>query len=292
MCGIIGFNSPRPLPREEAERFAQSLSNLSDRGSSSCGVALVRGEKVYIRRWLKSSAAPEVKDEVAQMAVGAIMGIGHTRMPSVGEVSLYNAHPLVCGRAIVVHNGSVPGHLAHKMPGDPFVDSYALARMFESGNFRAGLERIKGIEWSGAFLVLSTARPHTLLAVAQNSLDMVIDRASKIIWVLSERDHLQGLLAPGEFPGVDFRLWSSREKYYGSVAGHTLLIGPTTVKDLGAPPRLELRLPPASDHVPDHRAKDRKGLLLGTCFICSDYGVMYETDGTQLCRRCYKEIAT
>lgn len=284
MCGIIGFNASAPLTKGQAERFAQSLANLSIRGSSSCGVALAKGNKLHIRRWLKSPV--DVTDEVAQLAEGAIMGIGHARMPTVGAVTLHNAHPLVCDKIALVHNGSVHNHKRYKAPGDPEVDSYALARVFRSGNFRDGIGQLGELEWSGAFLAISTLRPCTILAVAQTSLDLIVDRASKVIWLISEQNLLSGLLTLGNFPDIDVPVWSSRDNYYGEAHGRMLLVGPSTVRDLGPPPRAEIKLPPLSLKSGDNSKKT------GTCFLCTAYGAVKYVDGQAVCYRCYQEVTS
>ncbi|MEM2936835.1 MAG: hypothetical protein QW231_06640, partial [Candidatus Bathyarchaeia archaeon] len=146
-------------------------------------MAVVKGDKVHVRRWLKKSS--EVIDEVFELAEGAVMGIGHTRQPSVGPVTLYNAHPLRAGKALVVHNGSIGNYTDFTKEDDPEVDSFALARIFSSGKFKNGLQQLGQLEWSGAFLVLSLDRPYHLLAVAQNSLSLIADRRSGIFWVAS-----------------------------------------------------------------------------------------------------------
>jgi glutamine---fructose-6-phosphate transaminase (isomerizing) len=101
MCGIIGIIGTS----EVAPRLIESLKRLEYRGYDSSGIAAVTATGVDRRR-----AAGKIRNleaVVAEAPLTGRIGIGHTRWATHGAPTIANAHPHVCGRVTLVHNGII-----------------------------------------------------------------------------------------------------------------------------------------------------------------------------------------
>jgi glutamine---fructose-6-phosphate transaminase (isomerizing) len=104
MCGIIGIVGQSPV----AERLVDSLRRLEYRGYDSAGVAAVVDGRIERRRATGKLRALE--DELRVHPLGGQVGIGHVRWATHGRPNEVNAHPQVCGRVAVVHNGIIENY--------------------------------------------------------------------------------------------------------------------------------------------------------------------------------------
>ncbi|MDQ2826709.1 MAG: glutamine--fructose-6-phosphate transaminase (isomerizing) [Actinomycetota bacterium] len=177
MCGIVGVTGSDPaLPF-----LIDGLSRLEYRGYDSSGVALVDGDRVWVRR--RAGKLAELTGAVGD-APRASTGIGHTRWATHGGPTERNAHPHTdCSGALaLVHNGIIENHVEL---GDELVsaghdlrsetDTEVLAHMIEAGMttglplagaVRAALLRVEG---SFAVAVVHADEPDLIVAARRSS---------------------------------------------------------------------------------------------------------------------------
>src|SRR5437762_4831486 len=106
MCGIVGYVGGS----EAVPILLDGLRRLEYRGYDSAGVALVQAgaAEVDVIRSIDRLAGLESKiKKLNGYALGARVGIGHTRWATHGRPSEDNAHPHASldGKIAVVHNG-------------------------------------------------------------------------------------------------------------------------------------------------------------------------------------------
>lgn len=158
MCGIIGAVSPDM--RAEEEVFS-GLKRLEYRGYDSAGIAFFDGEKIVT---VKKSGRVEALGESLQIVPSAC-AIGHTRWATHGAPTDVNAHPHVCGKIALVHNGIIENYRPLKSEleaeGRTFLsetDSEVVAQLIESlydGNLLSAVARaVARLKGSFALLVI------------------------------------------------------------------------------------------------------------------------------------------
>ena len=177
MCGIVGVTGTDPaLPF-----LLDGLSRLEYRGYDSSGVALVDGDRVWVRR--RAGKLAELTGAVGD-APSASVGIGHTRWATHGGPTEHNAHPHTdcTGALALVHNGIIENHVEL---GDELVsaghdlrsetDTEVLAHLVEAGMaagadlagaLRAALGRVEG---SFAVAVVHADDPGLIVAARRSS---------------------------------------------------------------------------------------------------------------------------
>jgi glutamine---fructose-6-phosphate transaminase (isomerizing) len=199
MCGIVGVTgSAEALPF-----LLDGLSRLEYRGYDSAGVALVDGDRVWVRR--RAGKLAELVGAVGD-APQATSGIGHTRWATHGGPTERNAHPHTdcSGRLALIHNGIIENHVelgdelvsaGHELRSE--TDSEVLAHMVEAGmaagssladSLRAALARVEG---SFAVAVVHADEPEVIVA-ARRSSPLVAGRADGAAFVASDIPALLG----------------------------------------------------------------------------------------------------
>jgi len=177
MCGIVGVTGSDPaLPF-----LLDGLSRLEYRGYDSSGVALVDGDRVWVRR--RAGKLAELTGAVGD-APPASTGIGHTRWATHGGPTEHNAHPHTdcTGALALVHNGIIENHVeladelvsaGHDLRSE--TDTEVLAHLIEAGMkdglplteaVRAALLRVEG---SFAIAVVHAEEPDLIVAARRSS---------------------------------------------------------------------------------------------------------------------------
>ncbi len=105
MCGIVAAIAQRNV----VPVLLEGLKRLEYRGYDSAGVAVLQGASLRVSRTVGKVVALQQRIEEDQLA--GLIGIGHTRWATHGEVSERNAHPhLSADRIAVVHNGIIENY--------------------------------------------------------------------------------------------------------------------------------------------------------------------------------------
>ncbi len=175
MCGIIGYIGPKPA----VPVLVEGLRRLEYRGYDSAGVALVRGDRVELRR--SAGKLDRLVEAIKADPVDGDYGLGHTRWATHGRPTEENAHPHRdgTGRIVVVHNGIIENYLALKRElegeGHCFAtetDTEVIAHLVErewrgdglEAAVRRALAKVRGLF---ALLLLATDDPGKLVAARQ-----------------------------------------------------------------------------------------------------------------------------
>ena len=171
MCGIIGYlGSKNAVPV-----LLDGLKKLEYRGYDSAGVAVIRDNKVQVRR-VKGKIRDLVESLKASPLEGSC-GLGHTRWATHGRPSEENAHPHrdCSGTLVVVHNGIIENYLPLKeeliREGHVFrteTDTEVIAHLIEK-HFKGSLEEavmmaIRELEGAYAVAAMSVRDPDKIVA--------------------------------------------------------------------------------------------------------------------------------
>jgi glucosamine--fructose-6-phosphate aminotransferase (isomerizing) len=105
MCGIIGYTG---------DKFAQNillegLSQLEYRGYDSSGIALLTSNNEILVKKCIGKVESLIKLCESEEATSTC-GIGHTRWATHGGVTDLNAHPHICGKVSLIHNGIIENY--------------------------------------------------------------------------------------------------------------------------------------------------------------------------------------
>jgi glucosamine--fructose-6-phosphate aminotransferase (isomerizing) len=106
MSGIIGYiGNKRVVPV-----LLEGLQRLQYRGYDSAGLAVIRGQTLYIRR--ATGKLRNLEEVIRLNPIDGSYGIGHTRWATHGAPTEENAHPhRDCrGTVVVVHNGIIENY--------------------------------------------------------------------------------------------------------------------------------------------------------------------------------------
>ena len=106
MCGISGIIDQQPVTRN----LVTSIGNLEYRGYDSCGMALLNGKGIEVRK--NTGGVQEVRSREKFDNMTGNLGIAHTRWATHGGVTAENAHPHLSqsGDFAIVHNGIISNY--------------------------------------------------------------------------------------------------------------------------------------------------------------------------------------
>ncbi len=106
MCGIVGYVGKKTaLPI-----LLEGLQRLEYRGYDSAGVALLKDNKLFIRK--KAGKVSDLQKETSSINFNSTIGIGHTRWATHGEPNDINAHPHTDENVelSIIHNGIIENY--------------------------------------------------------------------------------------------------------------------------------------------------------------------------------------
>lgn len=110
MCGIVGY-----VGRENAKDIIiDGLKKLEYRGYDSSGIALVKDNKITVRKHV--GEIKNLEELIQRESLYSHTGIGHTRWATHGAPSDLNAHPHINedSTIAVVHNGIIENYVELK----------------------------------------------------------------------------------------------------------------------------------------------------------------------------------
>ena len=197
MCGIAGY-----IGKEKDIRFlVDILKRLEYRGYDSCGVAVLREDRVFFKK---------VRGKIVRLQ-GLLkdnckfsVGIAHTRWATHGVPNQYNAHPHYdCSRNIfVVHNGIIENYQELKSrlqrKGHRFVsqtDTEVVAHLLEdyahSGNFLDALRKTVGI-LEGSFALAAIYPKEEAIFFAKKDSPLVLGKTPEGFILASDMPAIAG----------------------------------------------------------------------------------------------------
>ena len=176
MCGIVGYIGGK----RAVDFLLDGLTKLEYRGYDSAGIAVNRGDNIFIEKAV--GRLDSLKDKLKNNLPAGTVGIGHTRWATHGRPSDVNAHPHTdChGNFVVVHNGIIENYLPLKenliARGHKFIsetDTEVVAHLLEeiyAGDFiKAVRETLNKIEGSYSLVFMSKENPDVLICAKQEN---------------------------------------------------------------------------------------------------------------------------
>ncbi len=216
MCGIVGYLGKR----QAAPVLIDGLYALEYRGYDSVGIALSDGSTLKIIKKIG-----RVKEIESARAERGMVGIGHTRWATHGDVTAENAHPHTFRGITLVHNGIIEN--AEKLKkqcieeGETFAsetDSEVIAHLIAAeyrGDLldavRRGCARLVG---SYALAVLCEGEPDTVVCARMRS-PLIVGKAK------------DGLVVASDIPAVaekDASLYSLEDGDFARLKGDEIEI--------------------------------------------------------------------
>ena len=99
MCGIIAYSGRSAA----AEKLYRGLKRLEYRGYDSAGISTLSEGCIFTAK--HGGRVERLRADLG--ALSGCTGIGHTRWATHGRATDANAHPHLCGRFSIVHNGII-----------------------------------------------------------------------------------------------------------------------------------------------------------------------------------------
>lgn len=194
MCGISGIVGSSDVTK----RLYNCMLNLEYRGYDSCGMAVLSGKELHVRKNIGRVAEVFEKERFSELC--GKLGIAHSRWATHGMPSKVNSHPHTScdGRIALVHNGIISNYLQIRdelaSKGHVFrseTDTEVIAHLLEEyfkqyGDFehavRDTMERIEG---TYAFAAISSDCPG-LLFCGRNRNPLIIGAGKDANYLASD----------------------------------------------------------------------------------------------------------
>ncbi len=206
MCGIAGIVS-KSESRSNVPNLLSILSNLLDRGKDGTGIGyLDRAGKIVVHK--REIPANVFAEDFKGEEVDCNIVIGHVRLPTVGDITETNSHPVIdeSGNIAVVHNGTIRNYMklkeelkkeGHEFKGN--VDSEVIPHLIEkyfgeSGDMEQAIQKtVTQLEGYYTFSVISKYDPDKVY-LYRHHFPLVLYRDEKFTYFSSERKPLSQLL--------------------------------------------------------------------------------------------------
>ncbi|MBM7562801.1 glutamine--fructose-6-phosphate transaminase (isomerizing) [Fusibacter tunisiensis] len=176
MCGIVGY-----IGKNKAVPYLiEGLSKLEYRGYDSAGIAVNIGGEVKV---YKTKGRLKNLENIIDMDMDTVLGIGHTRWATHGAPSDLNAHPHtnLNDTIAVIHNGIIENYMeikewlmhdkkiAFKSETDTEVIAHLIDYYYEGDLLRAVRKAVDRMEGAYAIGVIAKDEPERLVAVRKDS---------------------------------------------------------------------------------------------------------------------------
>lgn len=193
MCGIVGC-----VAKEGCyQKLFTALRRLEYRGYDSAGVAFLGEGGLCVRK--RRGGVKNIEGEPIEGSAG----IGHTRWATHGAPSDANAHPHLCGKFALVHNGIIENAAALRAEleraGERFVSQtdsevivHLIARAYTGGFFAAVAAACARLQGSYAIAVLCADCPEQMVCARRGS-PLVAGAGEGALYVCSDVPALAGL---------------------------------------------------------------------------------------------------
>lgn len=192
MCGIVGFTGKR----RAAEIIYDGLIRLEYRGYDSAGIAVLTGGKIESVK--KQGRVNRLSEEIEKLK--GFTGIGHTRWATHGKPSDCNAHPHLCGKFAVVHNGIIENYADLKekyLSGCAFsseTDSEVIAKLldkFYSGDLLSAVVKVSKL-LKGSYAIAAICSDFDGIAVVKRNNPAIIGYGKGENFIASDAPALAG----------------------------------------------------------------------------------------------------
>jgi glucosamine--fructose-6-phosphate aminotransferase (isomerizing) len=177
MCGIVGYIGDGSAK----DVIISGLTSLEYRGYDSAGIAIVRKEKILLRK--ESGKIENLEKRITKEDFDGNIGIGHTRWATHGAPIRENAHPHLSydGRIAIVHNGIIENYMdlksklekEHKIEFKSETDSEVIAHLIAVGYEGDLVEAVRkaAADMRGAYAigVVASDDPDRIVAVRKGA---------------------------------------------------------------------------------------------------------------------------
>lgn len=177
MCGIVGYIGDGSAKTV----ILKGLKNLEYRGYDSAGIALIKKDKIIVRK--ESGELENLLKKTTKKEFDGTVGIGHTRWATHGGAIRENAHPHLSdnGKVAVVHNGIIENYIElkewlikdHGIDFKSETDTEVIAQLigiyYEGDLMSATRKAMSKMRGAYALGVIASDEPEKIIAVRKDA---------------------------------------------------------------------------------------------------------------------------